>query len=74
MPANINQNTDTNSATAAVSWTLPTSTDNSGEGATFTSSHNPGDLFNIGSTTVTYTATDPYSNQAIATFDVTVTG
>ena len=74
MPANINQNTDLNLPTAAVSWTLPTSTDNSGEDAIFTSSHNPGDLFNIGNTTVTYTATDPYSNQATASFDVIVTG
>ena len=74
MPTNINQNTDTNSATAAVSWTPPTSTDNSGEGATFTSSHNPGDSFNIGNTTVTYTATDSHSNQATASFDVIVTG
>ena len=74
MPSNINQNTDANSNTAAVSWTPPTATDNSGEATSLTSIHNPGDLFKIGTTTVTYTATDPYSNEATASFTVTVTG
>ena len=74
MPANMNQNTDANSATAAVSWTPPTTTDNSGQAVSLTSTHNPGDLFSIGTTTVTYTATDPYSNEATASFTVTVTG
>ena len=74
MPSNINQNTDLNLATAAVSWTPPTATDNSGEATSLASTHNPGDTFDIGTSTVTYTATDPYSNEATASFTVTVTG
>ena len=73
MPTNINQNTDANLGTAVVSWTPPTASDNSGE-VTLTSSRMPGDSFIIGATTVTYTATDPYSNQATSTFTVTVSG
>ena len=74
MPANINQNTDANSNTAAVSWTPPTATDNSGEAVSLTSALNPGHLFSIGTTRVTYTATDQYSNEAMASFDVIITG
>ena len=74
MPPNINQNTDVNSATAAVSWTPPTTTDNSGQALSLTSTHNPGDLFPIGTTRVTYAATDPHSNEATASFDISVTG
>ena len=74
MPANINQNTDTNSNTAAVSWTPPTVTDNSGEDVSLASTLNPGHLFSIGTTTVTYTATDQYSNEAMESFDVIITG
>ena len=74
VPSNINQNTDANTNTAAVSWTPPTASDNSGTVASLTSTHNPGDVFDIGTTTVTYTATDPYSNEAVASFTVTVIG
>ena len=35
-------------------------------------SHNPGDTFSVGTTTVTYTATDASGNTAECTFDVTV--
>ena len=73
MPANRNQNTDPALATAAMLWTPPTATDNSGA-VTLTSSHNPGDLFNIGTTTVTYTATDSSSNEVTSSFDVIVAG
>ena len=44
------------------------------EGVTVISSHNPGDTFPIGITTVTYTATDPYGNLATTSFNVVVTG
>ena len=74
LPSNINQNTGLNSATSTVTWTPPTTMDNSGEATSLTSTHNPGDVFNIGTTTVTYTATDPYSNEATASFTITVTG
>ena len=39
-----------------------------------TSSHKPDGSFLVGSTTVTYTATDPYGNLATTSFDVVTTG
>ena len=57
-----------------MSWTPPIASDNSGTVALLTSTHNPGGVFDIGTTTVTYTATDPYSNEAVASFSITVTG
>ena len=55
-------------------WTPPTASDNADEGVTVTSSHNPGDSFAIGATTVTYTATDPYGNSNTTSFDVRIAG
>ena len=72
--SNISQNTDPNSPTATVTWTPPKTSDNAKEGVTKTSSHNPGDSFPIGTTTVIYTATDPYGNSATMSFDVVITG
>ncbi len=74
VPDPITQDTDFNSATATVTWTVPTTTDNSGEDVTLSSTHDPGDNFNIGTTTVTYTVTDLYSNIKTESFDVTVNG
>ena len=56
-----------------MTWTPPTASDNAEEGVTVTSSHDPGS-FPIGTTTVTYTATDPYGNSANTSFDVKITG
>ena len=74
LPSNLTQNTDPSSNTSTVEWTPPTATDNSGENVSLTSTHSPGDSFDIGTTTVTYTAIDLYSNEATASFDVIVTG
>ena len=73
MPSDIIQNTDAGKATAVVSWTEPTATDNSGV-QTMTSSHKPGDVFNIGITNVSYTSTDGAANMATSTFSVTIQG
>ena len=62
---------DINNCGAIVTWTPPTYTDNCG--ATMTSSHNSGDYFAIGTTTVTYTVTDNAGNISTCIFDVTVT-
>ena len=67
-------NTNASSPNATVSWTPPTASDNSGEAVTLTSDYSPGDTFPIGTTTVTYTATDAYGNTATSSFDVIVTG
>ncbi len=62
---------------ANVSWdeTLINANDNcsgQGSGVAITSDHASGDLFPVGTTTVTYTATDDSGNTATCSFDVTV--
>ena len=56
-----------------VSWTEPTVTDNSGS-YTLTSTHSSGASFDIGNTTVTYTAIDKSGKEATYTFAITVIG
>ena len=65
--------TSNGGATAIVTWTPPTATDNSGT-QTLTTNYNSGAEFNIGTTTVNYESTDPSGNTAVCSFDVTVTG
>ncbi len=71
-PANISVNNDAENCSAVVTWTAPTATDNCAI-QTFTSSHNSGDTFVGGTTTVTYTATDIHGNSNTCSFDITVT-
>ena len=73
IPSDITQDTDSGLSTATVSWTEPTESDNSGQ-VTLTSSHSPGDSFSIGTTVVSYTATDSSSNTATDSFTITVEG
>lgn len=68
-----NVNTDAGAATATVTWTPPTASDNSGT-VTLSSTHNSGDMFPVGVTTVSYTAFDPDVNQVTVSFTVTVSG
>ncbi|MCF8274575.1 MAG: HYR domain-containing protein, partial [Flavobacteriaceae bacterium] len=74
-PSSIILSTDADSCFATVTWTEPTATDNcttQGD-LVWTKSHSPGDTFNVGTTTVTYTATDANLNVSNAcTFDVIV--
>ncbi len=58
--------------TGIATWTAPTATDNCGGAVTITSSHNSGDAFPLGTTTVTYTVTDSEGNATNETFDITV--
>ena len=53
-------------------YTAPIASDNCGV-STFTSTHNSGDTFAVGTTTVTYTATDAAGNTISASFDVIIT-
>lgn len=69
--SNILVNNDSQDCGALVSWIPPTFTDNCG--AIMTSSHNPGDEFPIGTTTVSYTVVDGSENVSICSFDVIVT-
>ena len=70
-PAAISQNNDTGVNGAVVTWTLPTASDNCAID-TFVSSKESGDEFPIGTTTVTYTATDIHGNETTTSFNVTV--
>jgi hypothetical protein len=70
-PNNIVQGNTLNTCQAAVTFTLPTPTDNC-TGATLLSSHASGSTFNVGTTTVTLTATDGVDNSTTCSFTVTV--
>ena len=72
MPTNITQTADAGQCTAGVTWTEPTASDFCGI-ASFTADATPGDAFAVGTTTVTYTATDVNGNTATGSFDITVT-
>ncbi|MBP6312032.1 MAG: HYR domain-containing protein, partial [Flavobacteriales bacterium] len=52
-------------------WTAPTFSDNC-IGGSISSSHAPGSAFSVGTTSVTYTATDTYGNISTCSFDITV--
>ncbi len=71
-PGNISVDNDTGDCGADVSWTPPTLSDNC-PAVSSNSSHNPGDFFPVGSTTVTYTGSDAAGNDATdCSFTVTV--
>ena len=72
-PSDIIVNTDFNSATALVIWQEPPARDNSGQ-VTRTSTHKSHTNFPIGTTTVSYTASDPSGNFVARSFTVTVVG
>ena len=69
IPANITVGNTTGSCNATVTWTAPTATDNCA-GVTLTTNHASGSVFSLGTTTVTYTATDAAGNGNIAARDV----
>ncbi|MGB1070301.1 MAG: HYR domain-containing protein [Planctomycetota bacterium] len=71
MPASRQLQTDPGQCGAMAQWTEPSSTDNC-QVDTFVSSHNSGDIFPVGDTTVTYTSTDIHGNQSSESFVVTV--
>ncbi|MCG2420553.1 HYR domain-containing protein, partial [Aequorivita sp. F47161] len=70
-PGDITVNNDPGICGAAVTWTAPVGVDNC-SGSVTTSSHNPGDIFPVGTTTVTYVVTDASGNSANCSFSVTV--
>jgi HYR domain/PA14 domain/Secretion system C-terminal sorting domain len=69
-PGTINLVATTLNVTA--SWTAPTATDNCG-GATINSNYAPGSSFPVGTTMVSYTASDAKGNLSTCTFNVIVT-
>ena len=73
MPGNITQSNDAGACSAAVSYTAPTASDNCGI-ASFSGDAASGDTFAVGTTTVTYTATDIHGNSVRRrSFTITVT-
>lgn len=72
-PANLIASTDAGRPTATIAWVEPTATDNSGtvtlERTTGLAS---GSAFPVGTTIVTFTATDGSGNQTVKAFTVTV--
>ena len=69
-PSNIFESVTTGCDTT-ITWTPPTATDNCSV-SSLTSNINSGATFPIGTTTVTYTATDPSGNTDICSFTVTI--
>src|SRR5439155_1813897 len=70
-PQNLTVVVDPDQCSKAVTWTAPTAVDNCAI-TSFQSNHNPGDLFAVGTTIVSYTATDSNSRTASCSFSVTV--
>jgi hypothetical protein len=73
-PSNIIVGNGLGNCSAIVTWTAPTATDNcTATGSlVWTNSHSSGATFLVGTTTVTYTATDAANNTATCSFTVTV--
>ncbi|KAF4019587.1 hypothetical protein G4228_011363 [Cervus hanglu yarkandensis] len=73
-PADIEAETQEQQDSANITWQIPTAKDNSGEKVSIHvhPAFTPPYLFPIGDVAVTYTATDPSSNQASCTFHVKV--
>jgi hypothetical protein len=72
-PSDILTNTGPGRTTCdqVVSWVPPTASDNCSV-ANFVSNYHPGDLFSVGTTLVTYTATDSSNQVTTCSFNVTV--
>ncbi|MFT4740387.1 MAG: gliding motility-associated-like protein [Marivirga sp.] len=70
-PANIALNATASCAVQAT-WTAPTFTDKCDASLTIVGSHDSGDFFDVGTTTVTYTATDDAGNETLCSFDIIV--
>jgi gliding motility-associated-like protein len=70
-PTNIVVDIPTSACSMTVEWSVPIATDNCSV-ESFTSTHAPGNIFPLGVTPVTYTATDAYGNASACSFTVTV--
>jgi len=70
-PDDIITDTDPGLCEAVVTWTVPTAASACAD-ATVTSTHDPGAIFPVGTTTVTYTVTFDGGGTDMCSFDVTV--
>ncbi|MGE4620412.1 MAG: HYR domain-containing protein, partial [Planctomycetota bacterium] len=71
MPEDITLDAEDGLCTSVVNWELPEATDNC-EAATLVANHQPGSDYSVGTTVVTYTATDIHGNITLESFNVTV--
>ncbi len=71
-PTDITVNNDAGVCGAVVSWVAPVAVDNCPIVTTQTAGPAIGSLFPVGTTTITYSATDTYSQTITCTFNVTV--
>ena len=71
-PSDISQVIDAGTCTAIVNWAVPTFSDNCGVDS-LVASHNPGDTFALGTTTVRYIAYDESLNTDTCMFTITIT-
>ncbi|MEC9475411.1 MAG: HYR domain-containing protein [Planctomycetota bacterium] len=71
MPMGVVIGNDAGMCGAQHMWADPMVTDNC-SGVTLSSDHTPGEIFDVGTTTVTYTATDSSGNSSSLSFTVTV--
>ena len=67
-PQSITYNLPPSTTSREVTWSEPTAVDNSGSIPAVTQSHQPGDVFVVGSTEVTYVFTDQSGNEATCSF------
>ncbi len=65
-------NVNTGISSTVVFWLVPTPTDNSGQARIIFNTHNPGDIFFVGTTAVSYIAQDGFGNIGSCTFSVIV--
>jgi hypothetical protein len=72
LPADVQSGTDLGSCNKIVEWIDPTSTDDCTV-ESFTSTHQSGDTFDLGTTVVTYTVVDAGGNSVNQSFNVTIT-
>ena len=72
-PANISVNTDPGVCGAKVQFSAATATDNCSATVTQTTSYTSGQIFPVGTTTITYSAKDPSNNTVSCSFNVVVT-
>ncbi len=71
-PDDISVTTTPNMCNGVATWNLPAFADNYPNGSITNSTHNPGDTFPLGTTTVTYTANDGQGNTVTCSFEVRV--
>ena len=73
-PSGVEVSAPAGASSSVAVWPIIGATDNSGVTPTRTATHESGDLFAPGTTTVTVTFTDGAGNSASCIFDVVVTG